>query len=40
MRHLADQARSRLISQLINCTSGVLLKLLQYFNGTLILTSV
>ena len=35
-----DQFRSRLISQLIESISRVLQKLLRYFNGTIILTSV
>ena len=38
IKHLLDQARIRLILQLINGTLRVLQKLLKYFNGTLILT--
>ena len=38
LKHLLDQVRIRLISQLINDISRVLQKLLKYFNGTLILT--
>ena len=38
MKHLAEQVRTRLISQLINGVSNVLNKLLKYINGTLILT--
>ena len=35
----ADQAKMRIISELINCILRVLQKLLKYFNGTIILTS-
>ena len=35
----ADQVKTRLISQLIKGLSRVLQKLLNYFNGTIILTS-
>ena len=38
MKHLAEQVRTRLISQLINGVSNVLNKLLKCINGTLILT--
>ena len=40
MKHLAVQARIRLISQLINGISRVLQKLLKYFNSILFLTSL
>ena len=38
IKHLLDQVRIRLISQLINSISRVLLKLPKHFNGSLILT--
>ena len=38
IEHTADHVRMKLISQLINGISKVLLKLLKYFNGTLFLT--
>ena len=37
-KHVVDQVRIRLISQLINCISRVFQNLLKYFNGTLVLT--
>ena len=37
MKHLLDQVRIRLVSQLINRISRALQKLLKYFNGSLIL---
>ena len=37
--HSAEQVRMRLISQLINCISRVLQKLLKCFNGTIIWTA-
>ena len=37
MKHLLEQVRIRLISQLIYIISRVIQKLLEYFNGTLIL---
>ena len=36
IKHVADQANERLISQLINGISRVLKKILKYFNSTLI----
>ena len=36
--HILDQFRSRLISKLMKCISGILQKLLRYFNGTIIST--
>ena len=38
IKHLLDQFRIRLISQLINDISRVLQILLKYFNGALVLT--
>ena len=38
IKHVADQVKIRLISQLINGISNVLQKVLKYFNGALILT--
>ena len=34
----SDQVKIKLIAQLINCISSVIQKLLEYFNGTIILT--
>ena len=39
MIQVDDHIKIRLTSQLINSISGVLQKLLKYFNGTIILTS-
>ena len=39
MTQVADLVKTRLTSQLINGFSGVLQKLLKYFNGTIISTS-
>ena len=39
IKQFADQVRTRLISQSINCISRVLHKLLRYFNGTIVSTS-